>query len=120
MGRANHYAPLFSVVVVSAPHLVRTSHPSGSRSREGMPSRGLPPSPWPYLAPENRRCHTASMEGDHRSTGSRMGPTPSWLTASVWRENAQKEGTPGGVGGRMPGAPLPSRPAGGAGGCGRG
>ena len=31
---------------------------------------------------------------------------------SVWRENAQKEGTPGGVGGRMPGAPLPSRAAG--------
>src|SRR5215467_12662349 len=31
---------------------------------------------------------------------------------SVWRENAQKEGTPGCVGGHMPGAPLPSRAAG--------
>jgi hypothetical protein len=76
-----YYAPLFSVVVVSATHLVRTSHPSGSRPWEGVPLCGLPPSPWPSLAPENRRYHTASTAGDHRSTGSRRGPTPGWLTA---------------------------------------
>ena len=39
---------------------------------------------------------------------------------SVWRENAQKEGTPGDAGGCMPGASLPGRPAGGAGGRGGG
>jgi hypothetical protein len=41
MGRANHDAPLFSVVVVSAPHLIRTTHPSGSRRREQL-SRDFP------------------------------------------------------------------------------
>jgi hypothetical protein len=39
------------------------------------------PAPGNVVAPENRRCHTASKEGDHRSHGSRMGPTPGWLTA---------------------------------------
>jgi len=31
---------------------------------------------------------------------------------SVWRENAQQEGTPSGAGGCMPGASLLGRPAG--------
>jgi hypothetical protein len=45
------------------------------------PLAGPFPAPGNVVAPENRRCHTASKEGDHRSYGSRMGPTPGWLTA---------------------------------------
>src|SRR5215471_13229773 len=81
LDRANYYAPLFSVVVVSAPHLVRTSHPSGSRPREAVPSCGLPPRPWPYLAPENRRYHTASTEGD-QIYGLPEGSNP-WLAHGI-------------------------------------
>jgi hypothetical protein len=42
---------------------------------------GPAPAPGNMVAPENRRCHTASKKNDDRSCGSRVGPTPRWLTA---------------------------------------
>lgn len=71
LGRANRSAPLGFMVVVSAPHLVRTRHPAGSRPRKEVPSGGLPPRPWPSLAPGNRPYHPASTEGEPRSRAPR-------------------------------------------------
>jgi hypothetical protein len=45
------------------------------------PLAGPFPAPGNVVAPENRRYHAASKKGDHRSWGSRVGPTPGWLTA---------------------------------------
>jgi hypothetical protein len=66
MGRAHCYAPLISVVVVSGPQRVRTSHPSGSRPREGCHHADFltaPGHPWPQktvgTTPRPRRVITA-------------------------------------------------------------
>jgi len=72
-------APRFSVVWWQALLGDRTSHPSGSRLWQ-RDARTLPlPAPGHSVAPENRRCHGRSMRAEHRSCGSPLGPTPSWL-----------------------------------------
>ena len=44
--------------------------------RRGRRAAGLPPSPWPSLALENRRYHAVSTEGEHSSRGSQCGSNP--------------------------------------------